>query len=325
MIGRRAWLIAFLGLLAAPRVAAAQASARSFRIGVLAGATPTDPKASHLWQAFYEGLRDLGYVEGKNVVIEGRYYGDRVERLPALAAELVRLQVDVIVAAAPPAPEIARRATSTIPIVMPNHTDPVGSGLVASLAKPGGNVTGLSLFAPELRTKQLQLLKEILPNLTHVAFLRNPSVPLDLKELEASARSLRLQVQIVEASAPGELADALSAATRKQAGALVVLSGYMFWAHRERLAELAAANRLPAVYLLREHVEAGGFLAYGPDLRDNYRRAASYVDKILRGAKAGDLPVERPVKFELSINMKAAKGLGITIPPSVLARAEQIE
>lgn len=325
MIGRRAWLMAFLGLLAAPRVAAAQAPARSFRIGVLAGATPTDPKASHLWQAFYEGLRDLGYVEGKNVVLEGRYYGDRVERLPAFAAELVRLQVDVIVAAAPPAPEIARRATSTIPIVMPNHTDPVGSGLVASLAKPGGNVTGLSLFAPELRTKQLQLLKEILPSLTHVAFLRNPSVPLDLKELEASARSLSLQVQIVEASAPGELADALSVATRKQAGALVVLSGYMFWAHRERLAELAAANRLPAVYLLREHVEAGGFLAYGPDLRDNYRRAASYVDKILRGAKPGDLPVERPVKFSLSINMKAARGLGITIPPSVLARAEQIE
>jgi putative ABC transport system substrate-binding protein len=207
---------------------------------------------------------------------------------------------------------------------MPNHPDPVGSGLVASFAKPGGNVTGLSLVAPELRVKQLQLLKEILPRLTRVAFLRNPTFPLDLKELEAVAQSLKLQVHVVEASAPNELGGAFSAATRKRAGALIVLGGYMFWAHRARLAELAATSHLPTVYLLREHVEAGGLMAYGPDLRDNYRRAAGYVDKVLRGAKPGDLPIEQPTKFALWINLKAAKALGLTIPPSVLARADQI-
>jgi len=324
VMDRRTWLMGSLGLLAVPPVAEAQAPTKVFRIGVLSGASPTSPLAWPVWQPFFQGLRDLGYVEGQNVVIEGRYYGDRVERLPALAVELVRLQVDVIVAGTSPAPEEARRATSTIPIVMPNHPDPVGSGLVASFAKPGGNVTGLSLVAPELRVKQLQLLKEILPRLTRVAFLRNPTIPLDLKDLEAAAQSLKLQVHVVEVSAPNELGDAFSAATRKRAGALIVLGGYMVWAHRARLAELAATSRLPTVYLLREHVEAGGLMAYGVDLRDSYRRAAGYVDKILKGAKPGDLPIEQPSKFELSINLKAAKALGLTIPPSVLVRADLI-
>jgi ABC-type uncharacterized transport system substrate-binding protein len=324
VMDRRTWLMGSLGVLGAPLVAEAQAPAKVFRIGILSGASPTSPLGRPVWQSFFEGLRDLGYVEGRNVMFEGRYYGDSVERIPALAAELVRLLVDVIVAGAVPAPEAARRATSTIPIVMANHNDPVGSGLAVSLAKPGGNVTGMSMVSPELRIKQLQLLKEILPNLTSVAFLRNPAIPLDLQDLKAAAHSLKLQVHVVEASAPNQLGDAFSDATRKRAGALIVLAGYMFWAHRTRLAALAAASRLPTVYLLREHVDAGGLMAYGVDLRDNYRRAAGYVDKILKGAKPGDLPIEQPTRFELAINLKAAKGLGLTIPPAVLARADLI-
>jgi putative ABC transport system substrate-binding protein len=304
--------MASLGLLAVPPVATAQ-SQKVFRIGILSGASPTSPLAWPVWQAFFQGLRELGYVEGQNVVFEGRYYGDKVERLPALADELVRLQVDVIVAGATPAPETARRATATIPIVMANHSDPVSSGL-----------TGLSMASPALRVKHLQLLKEVLPRLTRVAFLKNPTIPLDLKELEAAAQAQKLQVHVVEASTPSELGDAFSAATRMRAGALCVLAGYMFWAHRARLAKLTAASRLPTVYLLREHVEAGGLMPYGVDLRDTYRRAAGYVDKILKGARPGDLPIEQPAKFELSINLKAAKGLGLTIPPSVLARADLI-
>jgi putative ABC transport system substrate-binding protein len=324
MNDRRFWLLASISVLMAPLVVNAQAPAKVFRIGVLSGAAPTNPEASHVWQGFFQGLRDLGYVDGQNIVIEGRYYGDNVERIPSLAAELVRLRVDVIVVGATPAPEMARRATSTIPIVMANHSDPVASGLAASFAKPGGNVTGLSLVSRELRIKQLQLLKEILPSLTRVAFLRNPAALPDLTELDRAAHSLGLEVQVVEASAPSELAGAFAAAKRNRAGALVVLSGYMFWAQRTRLAELAANHRLPTAYLLREHVDAGGLISYGPDLRDNYRRAAGYVDKILRGANPGDLPIEQPTKFELSINMKAAKALGLTIPPSVIARADRI-
>ena len=213
------------------------------------------------------------------------------------------------------------RATPTIPIVMTNHIDPVASGLVATLAKPGGNVTGLSLLASELRIKQLQLLKEILPGMRCVAFLRNPAVPVDLKELEAASQSLNLRTQVIQASAPTDLADAFATALGAQADAMIVLAGFMFWSQRARLAELAARNRLPTVYLVKEHVDAGGLIAYGPDLRDNFRRAAAYVDKILRGAKPSDLPIEQSTKFELWINLKAAKALGISIPPSVLALA----
>lgn len=324
MIDRRSWLLASIGTLGASLAAGAQVPAKVFRIGLLSGAPPTSPEASHVWQTFFQALRDLGYVEGRNTVIEGRFYGDNAERLPALAAELVRLDVDVIVAGTSPAPEVARRATSTIPIVMANHADPVASGLVPSFAKPGGNVTGLSLVAPELRVKQLQLLKELLPKVTRVAFLRNPAVALDLKELENAAQSFGLTVLVVDASVPGELAGAFAAAVKNRAGAIVVLAGYMFWAQRNYVAELAANSRLPAVYLFREHVDAGGLISYGPDLRDNYRRAAGYVDKILRGANPGDLPIEQPTKFDLSINLKTAKALGLTIPLSVIARADRI-
>ena len=323
-MNRRTLLMGCVTLLAAPLIAAAQPPERVFRIGLLGGSSPTSPGSRHIWQAFFQELQDRGYVEGRNLVVEGRYYGDELERLPALAAELVRLQVDVIVAAAPPAPEAARRATSKIPIVMANHADPVASGLVSSFARPGGTVTGLSLLALELRLKQLQLLKEILPRLTRVAFLRNPTIPLDVNGLEGAARSLDLQVQLVEARAPTELADAFSAARKGRAGALVVLAGSMFFDHRARLAELATKHRLPTVYLLKEHVEAGGLMTYGVDLRDNFRRAAGYVDKILKGANPADLPIEQPTKFVLAINLRTAKALGLTIPPSVLARADQI-
>ena len=324
MIHRRTLLIGSLSMVASPLIANAQAPARVFRIGLLGGSPPTSAEARHIWQGFFHGLRDLGYVEGQNVVLEGRYYGENLDELPALAAELVRLRVDVIVAGAPPAPEAAKRATSTIPIVMAIHSDPVGSGLVASLARPGGNVTGLSMLSPEMRGKQLQLLKEVMPRLTRVAFLRNPDIPLDVRELEVMARSLGIRAQVVEARTPNQIAEAFSAATRERAGALSVLAGSMFFAHRALIAELAAKSRLPTIYLLREHAEAGGLLTYGLDVRDSFRRAAGYVDRILRGAKPGDLPIEQPTKFELVINLKTARELGLTIPPSLLARADQV-
>jgi putative ABC transport system substrate-binding protein len=327
-VERRAFLCAATWSLVASRVVAeAQPSAKGFRIGLLGGSSPTSSESSHVWEAFFRGLRELGYVEGQNIVIEGRWYGDNVERLPGLAGELARLQVDVIVAAAPPAPEEAKRATSTIPIVMANHADPVGSGLVASLARPGGNVTGLSISSPALRGKQLELLKEVVPGLSRVAALVNPAIPgheRDVRELELAARSLKMRLHVVEARDPSAFADAFSGATKERAGALIVLRGSMFFAHRARLAELAAQRRLPAIYLLREHVEAGGLMAYGVDLRDLFRRAAGYVDRILKGAKPADLPVEQPMKFELVINLKTARALGLTLPPAVLARTDQV-
>jgi ABC-type uncharacterized transport system substrate-binding protein len=272
-------------------------------------------------------LRDLGYVEGQNIVIEGRWYGDRIDRLPALAAELVRLPVDVIVAGTAPSPESAKRATSTIPIVMANHPDPVGSGLVASLARPGGNVTGLSAVGPELNRKQLQLLTEAVPSLTRVAVLSNPTVPshaVAVREIEVAARTLKVRLQVLEVRAPGEFAGAFSAATKERAGALLMLGGSVFFAHRARLAELAVESRLPTMGGPREFAQAGVLIGYGADLRDSWRRAAGYVGRILKGAKPADLPVEQPTKFEFVVNLKTAKALGLTIPPAVLARADQV-
>src|SRR4051812_19363146 len=312
------------GLLAVPMVAQAQSQTKVFRIGILSSAPVTSPEAGHIWAAFFQGLRELGYVDGRNIVIEGRYYGDNVERLPAFAAELVRLQVDVIVAAAPPAPETAKDATSTIPIVMINHNDPVGSGLVASFSKPAGNVTGMSLATSALRGKQLQLLKEIVPKLTNVAVLWNPAIPsVELREVEVAARSLNLQLQVVEARIPSDFPAAIAAATKQRAGALFVIGGAVYFVHRAELVELAAASRLPAIYGVKEFVVAGGLMAYGVDMRDSARRAAGYVDKMLKGAKAGDLPIQQPTKFELVINLKTAKALGLTIPQSVMARADE--
>ena len=314
-----------LGLLVAPRLGRTQSQAKVFRIGILSSATPTSPEAGHIWGALFQGLRELGYVEGRNITFEGRYYGDDVERLPALAAELVRLQVDVIVAAAPPAPEAAKHATSTIPIVMINHNDPVGSGLVASLSKPAGNVTGMSIATSALRGKQLQLLKEIVPRLTSVAVLWNPNLPsVELRELEVAARSLNLKLQLVEARIPSDFPAAFATATKQRPGALFVIGGAVYFVHRAQLVELVAENRLPAIYGVKEFVVAGGLMAYGVDMRDSARRAAEYVDKILKGAKAGDLPIQQPTKFELAINLKTAKALGLSIPQPLLLRADEV-
>lgn len=327
MIDRRTCLVGTLAALATPVAAKARPPARLARIGLLGGSSRTSSEASHIWAAFSAGLQELGYVEGQNIVIEGRFYGDNIERLPSLAVELVRLPVDVIVTGAPPAPEAAKRATSTIPIVAANHPDPVGSGLVTSLARPGANVTGLSLLSPGLRIKQLELLREAVPQLTSVAVLSNPASPLhkrDVRELETGARPLKVRLVVVEASAPSEFTEAFSVMVAKGAGALIILAGSMFFAYRRRLAELAAGNRLPSTYAFREYAEAGGLMTYGVDLRDNFRRAAGYVDRILNGAQPGDLPIEQPTRFELVINLKTAKTLGLTIPRSLLARADRI-
>ena len=326
VMDRRTFTVALAsGLLIARSVANAQQQANAFRIGLLGGSPPTSPEAAHVWGGFLQGMRELGYVDGGNIVIEGRYYGDRIERLPALAAELVRLQVHVIVAGAPPAPEAARRATATIPIVMINHNDPVGGGLAASLAKPTGNVTGMSLATAALRGKQLQLLKEVVPALTTVAILWNPSGPvLELRELEVAARSLNLQLHVLEARTSSDFAAAFAAATKKRAGALLPQGGSVYFANKARLVELAAESRLPVLYGVKEYVEAGGLMSYGVDLGDSARRAATYVDKILKGVKAGDLPIEQPTKFELVVNLKTAQALGLAIPQTLLLRAAEV-
>jgi putative ABC transport system substrate-binding protein len=316
-----------LGLALAPLAVEAQPAAKVYRIGLLGSLPPTAPGASRIWEEFFQGLRELGYVEGQNILIEGRFYGDRTERLPALAAELVRLKVDVIVAQGPPAPEAAQRATSTIPIVMTVHQDPVGSGLVASLARPGRNVTGLSVLTTELVGKRLQLLKEAVPGISRVAVLLDPTHPtaaLQLRETEVAARSLKVQLHVLEARAPSDFASAFSAMTKDRAGGLIFVGGLMFFIERTRIVELAAQNRLPAMYGAKEYAEAGGLMAYGPNLRESFRRAATYVDKILKGAKPADLPVEQATKFELVINLKAAKAVGLTIPQSVLLRADEV-
>src|SRR5262249_16147474 len=320
-------LASVVGVLAAPLAAEAQQAAKVYRLGLLGGSPPNSPGGRRAWEGFFQGMRELGYVEGQNILVEGRWYGDHTERLPALAAELVRLNVDVIVAGTAPAPEAAQRATSTIPIVMGTHVDPVGSGLVASLAKPERNVTGVSNLGPELVGKRLQLLKEVVPGISRVAVLSNPTdtaQTLLLKEVQVAAESSKVRLQILEAPAPRDFANAFSAMTKERAGAVIVLTSSMFYAERARIAELAAQSRVPAIYTVKEYAEAGGLMAYGVDLHESFRRAATYVDKILKGAKPADLPVEQPTKFELVINLKTAKALGLPIPPAVLARADEV-
>jgi putative ABC transport system substrate-binding protein len=315
------------GLLAAPFAAEAQQAAKVARIGYL---TTNLAANLHLREAFLEGLRDLGYGEGRNVVIEYRSAEGKLERFPALAAELVALKVDVIVAANTRAALAAKQATRTLPIVFSTAVDPVTSGLVTSLARPGGNVTGLSNLAPELVGKCLELLKQAVPGVSRVAVLWQPGgygerTEKDmLKEADVAARALGVRLQFVEARGPENFDRAFSDMTRARANALTVLTSVIFVSERRRLVDLAAKNRLPAVYPGREFVDAGGLMAYGSDLADLNRRAATYVDKILKGAKPGDLPVEQPTKFELVINLKTAKALGLTIPPSVLGRADEV-
>jgi putative ABC transport system substrate-binding protein len=326
MTSRRAFVAGSLVLLSAPLSAEAQPTMKVFRIGLLGTVPLTNPEAFRIWGGFFDGLRQLGYVEGQNIIIESRYSEGRSERLPALAAELVRLKVDVIVAAAHAA-NAARTITSTIPIVMPNHGDPIGSGLAASLARPGGNVTGLSSLTPDLVGKQLQLLKEVMPRLSGVAVLSNPdnpNHPQHLRNADAAAQALNVRLQILAARAPGEIAPAFSAATRESADALLVLGDPMFTGEIRRIGALATQMRLLLIGTQKEYANAGAFLTYGIDQRDNFRRAATYVDRILKGAKPADLPVEQPTKFELVINLKTAKTLSLTIPPAVLARADEV-
>lgn len=333
--GRFALLMALVpGLLAAPLVVDAQPAGKLYRIGILALSSGLIP---HLNAAFLEGLRELGYVEGRNIVIERRHSDGKTDRLPDLATELIRLKVDVIVIEACGAPlNAASQKTSTIPIVVAAcHDDLVASGLVASLARPGGNITGLSEVGPELAAKRLELLKKIVPKLTRVAVLWDPAYSegfsptlrfmlSDWKEMREAARVLGVTLQSVEIRGPDDFDSAFAAMTRQRAGGLVTFSEPVLVRHRTRIADLAAKTRLPAIYAYRELPEAGGLISYGVRLPDLYRRAAVYVDRILKGAKPADLPVEQPTTFEMVINLKTAKTLGLVIPPSVLVGADQV-
>jgi putative tryptophan/tyrosine transport system substrate-binding protein len=315
-------------LLAAPLAAEVQQATKIARIGYL---TLNRAAGPHRLEAFLQGLRDLGYVEGRNVVIEYRDAEGKSERLPALAAELVALKVDVIVAGGgAQAALAAKQATNTLPIVFAATADPVGSGLVTSLARPGGNVTGLSLIFPELVGKCLEQIKQAVPGVNRVAVLWQPGAYGErtekdmLKAAEVAGQALGLRLQVVEARDPAVFDRAFSEMTKARAGALTVLGSVTFANERRRLVDLAAKNRLPAAYMDRDYVDAGGLMSYGPNVAELFRRAATYVDKILKGAKPGDLPVEQPTKFELVINLRTAKVLGLTIPPSVLGRADGV-
>jgi putative tryptophan/tyrosine transport system substrate-binding protein len=316
-----------LALLAKPAAAASQPAGQKIpRIGYLDGARSLSANARV--EAFRDGLRALGYVEGKSVAIEWRFADGKADRLSGLAAELVRLKVDVIVTGGAGATGPAKQATATIPIVMAQDSDPVESGFVTSLARPGGNVTGLSTLHPELSVKRLEILKEMRPKLSRVAVFGTSSWAGNaraLREIERAAQTLRLQLQYADVSRPADFDIAFQAARTGQAEAIVMLVwNPLLSARRKEVAELSVKSRFPTIYRERESVEAGGLVAYGPYIPDLCRRAAAYVDKILKGAKPADLPVEQPTKFELVINLKTAKALGLTIPPSVLARADQL-
>jgi putative ABC transport system substrate-binding protein len=314
-------------LLAAPLAAEAQQTGKVPRVGYLSPGSSSDPLRQRRLEAFRQGLRELGYVEGQNIALESRWAEGKYDRYPALAADLLRLKVDVIVAVGGAATQAAQQATRTIPIVMSVVIDPLGSGLVASLARPGGNVTGLSLMAPDLVGKQFEVLKEVVPKVSRVALLWNPdnpgSAPL-LREAEVAARASGVRLQSLEARGPQEIDSAFAAMTRERAGALVVLSDGIFGNQLRQIADLAAKRRLPSVFGMSESAEAGGLMAYSANLLDLERRAATFVAKILKGAKPADLPVEQPTKFELVINLKTAKALGLTIPQSLLGRADEV-
>ena len=314
------------GLLAAPLAAEAQPAGKVHRIGYLSSGSSST--AAAFIEAFRQGLRELGWVEGQNIVIDYRFAEGRFDRLPDLAAELVRLKVDIIVAAPTPTAVAAKNATGTIPIVMINVGDPVGLGLIASLARPGGNVTGLS-FSVGMETfgKGLELLKETVPQVRRVAILSNPGNPshaLAIRDLKVAARSLGVQLLLLEARDPNEFDGAFAAMAKERVGALLVVADTVFIFQRARLADLAAKNQLPSMHGARENVEAGGLMSYGPSLQHSSRRAAAFVDKILKGAKPAELPVEQPTKFEFVINLKTARALGLSIPPSLLLRADDV-
>ena len=314
------------GILTAPLESDAQQAGKVYRIGFIHTAAPEE--VAHLAKALGEGLRELGYVEGRNIVFERRSANGKQERLPALAAELVRLKVDVIVTGANPVIAAVKQATATIPVVMAVSRDPVGAGFIASLARPGGNITGLANDpTPEILSKNLELLKEAAPGVSRVAFLWNPVPPgagTYKNVVESAARKLGVAFQSVEVRGRNEFEGAFAAMVRERADGVVVAGDPVIFGPRSQVVILAARNRLPAVYAQREFAEAGGLMSYGPNVADQFRRAATYVDKILKGAKPGNLPVEQATKFEFVINLKTAKTLGLPIPQSVLIRADQV-
>ena len=306
-------------------IAEAQPLTKHSRIGFLNVGTPATSPARQ--EVFRQGLRDLGYLEGKNIVIEWRYAEGKLDRLPALAAELVRLKVDVIVTGGGISTRSAKDATVTIPIVMTQDIDPVGNGFVASLARPGGNITGLSTLAPEISGKQMELLKEIVPKFARVAVLgttTNPGTAQALKETELAAGAFKVQLQYLDVLGSKDIDTGFQTASKARADAVLVLISSVLNTHRAPVVNLAVKSRLPVIYPFPEFVEAGGLISYGVSFADLWRRAATYVDKILKGAKPADLPVEQPTKFELIINLKAAKQIGLTIPPNVLVRADKV-
>ena len=314
-----------LTILSAPLAAAAQPGAKTSRIGFLGNSTAV--LEANLVGPFREGFRELGYVEGRDLIIEYRWAGGQYDRFPTLIAELVALKVDVIVTAGTPAALAVRRATTTIPLVMVAVGDPIGSGLVASLGRPGGNATGLVSIAPDLEGKRLQLLREVVPKLSDVTFLLNPANPFHVaseKEGRAAAKALGLKVSFVAVRAESEFDRAFQAIAQQRPGALVMFADRLFLHHRARIVEFAAGNRFPAVYPYTELVETGGLMSFGPSYPGMHKRAAYFVDKILKGVKPADLPMEQPSKFELVINVRTAKALGLTIPRSVLLRADEL-
>jgi putative ABC transport system substrate-binding protein len=326
VIDRRAFLAGAAALLAAPLAAEAQQAGKVYRVGILTNKA-SDPAEARLWQAFRSGLRERGWIEGQNILIEFRAAEGNTARLPELAADLVRLKVDLIVARASIWVQPAKEATSSIPIVFLTHADPVGTGHVASLARPGGNITGLAVLMTDLAPKGLELLVSAVPMAKRIAVLWNPDTPSHipaLKAVEEAGRMLRVQLQPVAVRTAAELEGAFAAMARARAQAVLVLGNGLFLAERQRVAELAIKHRLPTMSNLKDVVEAGGLVSYSPNWDDLYRRGAIYVDKILKGAKPADLPVEQATKFELVINLKTAKQIGVTIPPNVLARADKV-
>ena len=312
-------------LLATAGLTAAQQPPKILRIGFLtAGSSSTIPARI---DAFRQGLRELGYVEDKNIVIEWRFGEGKLDRLPALVAELVRLKVDVILSAGAAVTRPAKDATRTIPIVMAQDTDPVGNGFVASLARPGGNITGLSSYSAELNGKRLELLKEIVPKLSRLAVIGESTYPgnaQSLKETELAAGALKVQLQYLDVLDPKDIETAFRDTSKGRADGVLLLQSAVLNSQRKQTADLATKSRLPAIYYAPEFLDAGGLMSYAASITDLYRRAATYVDKIFKGAKPADLPVEQPKKFELIISLKAAKQIGLTIPPHVLVRADQV-
>jgi ABC-type uncharacterized transport system substrate-binding protein len=327
-MGKKAIIVLLASLaLASFHPAEAQQTNRVPRIGWLVTGVPSSSSSLSL-EAFRQGLRDLGYIEGKNIQIESRYAEGKLDRLPSLVAELVQSKVDVLISGTLVAIRAAKQATNTIPIVMVLSVDPVATGLVDSLARPGGNITGLTNLARDLSGKRLELFKEVVPGISHVGMLRDaddPSAAIGFKEYEAVARALKVQLQSLEVHGPNpDLEGAFQAAAKGRANALITIRGSLFNRYPKRIADLAIKNRLPLMFERNEYVEAGGLMSYATNDVDQWRRAATYVDKILKGAKPSELPVEQPTKFELVFNLKTAKQIGLTIPPNVLARADKV-